>query len=115
MLVKEELERERKEPILLRSNVYLEHFKFDGNHLIGTNHKCRICQIFNQIQRSDKLIEKKLELIYGDNALIEEFKDLMERIKRLPDESEFRKAEEAKQRFGSWYNFLFKIMMSEIE
>lgn len=110
MSIKEELERERKELILLSSDAYLEHTKFDDNHLIGTNSTCHICQIFNQIQRSDKLIVKKLELIHGDNILIKEFNELREKMKRLPDESEFKKAEEAKKRFGSWYNFLLKVM-----
>ncbi len=104
MTIQRELERERNKLLLLMSDAHIEHVQY--GHSIGTQKDCDLCHIYNQIQQSDELIIKKLQLIKEDSQLIGEFKELRRRLGRLPVETEFKKAIEVKERFGSWSNFI---------
>lgn len=84
------------------------------DHAIGTKDDCSICQIFNHIRYSDELITKKLQIINDDRILIQEFEQLTRVLGKKPNESEFKQSEEAKERFGSWDNFLFKVKNQKV-
>jgi len=109
MSIKEELQRERKKLLLLRSDAHIKHAIFNEDHSIGTKKDCQVCQIYNHILRSDQLILKKLQLIYEDQNLIAEYHQLRRQLGRLPVESEFKESGEVEERFGSWSNFLIKV------
>lgn len=109
MSIKDELQKERKELLLLRSDAHIEHAPFNEDHSIGTKKDCKICQIYKKIEKSDELVTNKLRMIHEDELLIGEFKQLRRRLEREPNQSEFKQANEAIERFGNWENFLTKI------
>lgn len=109
MSIKTELQKERKELLLLRSDVHIEHTQLNSDHPIGTHSDCKTCQLYRKIQNSEELVINKLQIILKDDLLIGEFNQLRRRLDRIPKESEFKQSDEVIERFGSWDNFLMKI------
>lgn len=112
MSIEKELQKERKDLLLLRSDAYIEHSHLNEDHSIGDRIDCKICQIYKQICRSDEIVIKKLELLHEDNELIREFNQLTRSLGRAPEESEFKESKKAIERFRTWSNFLLKVKNS---
>ena len=112
MSIEKELQKERKDLLLLRSDAYIEHSLLNDDHSIGTKEDCKVCQIYNQIRRSDEFVIKTLEVLHEDNEIIREFNQVTRSFGRTPEESEFNQSEKAIERFGTWSNFLLKVKNS---
>ena len=109
MSLPDDLQKERKELLYAIAEVHSQHNSFDNDHKIGTDKNCKVCQMYLKIQKSNAILNEKLIIVREDEQIIKEFTRLKSALGRLPKEKEFYRAEEIKERFGSWNNFLEKV------
>lgn len=103
-----DIQKERKKLLSLIIEAHSKHKQFDGDHIIGTDNSCEICQIFKNIKDSGNLLKEKLVLLQDDQKLILDFNNLRRDLGRLPRQNEYHRLNEVLNRFETWDKFIEK-------